>query len=105
MKRSRSHWRRGVDLGCRDAGRVDVRADATGVINFIEVNVLPGLHPEHSDLPILSTLSGLSYQDLIRRIVESATERVGGAAPPNPQVTARAEIRSALRSAVQSGAR
>jgi D-alanine-D-alanine ligase len=66
-------WR---GLGCRDGGRVDVRADAAGRLNFIEVNVLPGLHPEHSDLPILCALRGLKYRDLIRRIVDSALERV-----------------------------
>ena len=66
-------WR---GLGCRDAGRVDVRADARGRLNFIEVNVLPGLHPEHSDLPILWGLSGMTYQALIARIVDSATERI-----------------------------
>ncbi len=78
-------WR---GLGCRDAGRVDVRADAAGRINFIEVNVLPGLHPEHSDLPILSNLQGMEYQELIRRIVESASERIrSGPFTPNPQVT------------------
>src|SRR5262249_32624198 len=36
-------------LGCRDGGRIDVRADAQGRINFMEVNPLAGLHPEHSD--------------------------------------------------------
>ena len=66
-------WR---GLGCRDAGRVDVRADAAGRLNFIEVNVLPGLHPEHSDLPILSTMAGLSYRDLISRILASAISRL-----------------------------
>jgi D-alanine-D-alanine ligase len=65
-------WR---GLGCRDGGRVDVRADASGRLSFIEVNVLPGLHPEHSDLPILSTMSGLGYPELIARILESALER------------------------------
>jgi D-alanine-D-alanine ligase len=66
-------WR---GLGCRDGGRVDVRADASGRLNFIEVNVLPGLHPEHSDLPILSSMRGLSYRDLIARIVGSAVRRM-----------------------------
>lgn len=66
-------WR---GIGCRDAGRVDVRADASGRLNFIEVNVLPGLHPEHSDLPILSTMAGLSYRDLISRILTSAISRL-----------------------------
>jgi D-alanine-D-alanine ligase len=66
-------WR---GLGCRDGGRVDVRANASGRLNFIEVNVLPGLHPEHSDLPILSTKRGIEYTELIGRILDSALQRV-----------------------------
>jgi len=66
-------------LGCRDAGRVDLRCDALGSPNFMEVNPLAGLHPEHSDLPMLATKSGLSYVELIRRIVASAEPRVADA--------------------------
>ncbi len=65
-------WR---SLGCRDGGRVDVRADAGGTINFLEVNPLAGLHPEHSDLPIICNLYGISYQELIDRIIHSALQR------------------------------
>ncbi|MDQ1330755.1 MAG: D-alanine-D-alanine ligase, partial [Thermodesulfobacteriota bacterium] len=63
-------------LGCRDAGRIDVRSDQNGVVNFIEVNPLAGLHPVHSDLPILCRLSGTSYKDLIGEIMKSALKRV-----------------------------
>jgi D-alanine-D-alanine ligase len=63
-------------LGCRDAGRIDLRCDTAGVPNFMEVNPLAGLHPEHSDLPILATKVGLPYVELIRQIVESAATRV-----------------------------
>lgn len=66
-------------LDCRDAGRVDLRCDAAGVPNFLEVNPLAGLHPEHSDLPILATKVGLPYVELIRRIVASAEPRVAAA--------------------------
>ena len=62
-------------LGCRDGGRVDIRLNAQGQTHFIEVNPLAGLHPEHSDLPIMCTLAGLSYRDLIQAIVESACSR------------------------------
>lgn len=66
-------WR---GLNCRDGGRVDVRLDAAGRPSFLEVNPLAGLHPEHSDLPILATQAGIAYRDLIGAIVESAAERV-----------------------------
>jgi D-alanine-D-alanine ligase len=71
-------------LGCRDAGRVDVRCDAAGRPSFLEVNPLAGLHPEHSDLPILAAKAGVSYIELVRRIIASAAERIEQArhAPP-----------------------
>jgi D-alanine-D-alanine ligase len=62
-------------LGCRDAGRVDLRSDARGNPNFIEVNPLAGLRPGYSDLPILCGLAGMTYQTLIERIVASALAR------------------------------
>ena len=65
-------WR---GLGCRDAGRIDLRADANGIPNFIEVNPLAGIHPEHSDLPILCTQVGISYRELIDTIMRSALNR------------------------------
>jgi D-alanine-D-alanine ligase len=72
-------WR---TLGCRDAGRIDVRLDAAGVANFIEVNPLAGLHPEHSDLPIMATMMGLDYVDLIAGIMNSAKTRCRASARP-----------------------
>ena len=66
-------WR---ELNGRDAGRIDLRSDGSGRPNFIEANPLAGLHPEHSDLPMIATKVGMSYQELIRQIVESASRRV-----------------------------
>jgi D-alanine-D-alanine ligase len=63
-------------LGCRDGGRVDIRCDSTGTPCFLEVNPLAGIHPEHSDLPILATKLGVSYVDLIGQIVASAVKRI-----------------------------
>jgi D-alanine-D-alanine ligase len=65
-------WR---GLQCRDAGRVDVRADAGGQLHFLEANPLAGLHPEHSDLPMICAKKGISYKELIRRIMEEAKKR------------------------------
>ncbi len=63
-------------LGCRDAGRIDVRSDEHGQPQFIEVNPLAGLHPSHSDLPMICTAGGISYVQLIAGILESAAQRV-----------------------------
>jgi D-alanine-D-alanine ligase len=46
--------------------------------NFIEVNPLAGLNPVHSDLPILCRLKGISFQELMERILESAFKRING---------------------------
>jgi D-alanine-D-alanine ligase len=66
-------WR---GLGCRDAGRMDVRVDAKGRVSFIEVNPLAGLHPVHSDLPIICTMGGIPFSRLIGWILESAISRL-----------------------------
>ncbi|MGO8690804.1 MAG: D-alanine--D-alanine ligase [Thermoguttaceae bacterium] len=63
-------------VGCRDAGRVDIRSDGRGRPHFIEVNPLAGLHPQHSDLPILCTMKGIDYVALIGRILDSACRRI-----------------------------
>lgn len=63
-------------LNGRDAGRIDLRSDANGQPSFIEANPLAGLHPQHSDLPMIATAVGMPYIDLIRRIVNSAAKRV-----------------------------
>ncbi|HXQ41239.1 MAG TPA: hypothetical protein VN821_08230 [Candidatus Udaeobacter sp.] len=64
-------------LGCRDAGRVDLRSDANGRPQFMEVNPLAGLHPTHSDLPILAQQAGMTYERLIGRILRQGLHRAG----------------------------
>jgi D-alanine-D-alanine ligase len=58
-----------------DAGRVDVKADRNGRMCFMEVNPLAGLHPIHSDLPILSRMVGIEYQNLMEMIMKSTIKR------------------------------
>jgi D-alanine-D-alanine ligase len=52
-----------------------MRSDRAGVPQFLEVNPLAGLHPTHSDLPILAGLAGISYDDLLGRIVAACLAR------------------------------
>ena len=63
-------------LGCRDGGRIDLRCDAAGRPQFIEVNPLVGIHPAHSDLPIICKRKGIPYRVLIDDIVRSAAARI-----------------------------
>ncbi|HKI05408.1 MAG TPA: D-alanine--D-alanine ligase [Thermoanaerobaculia bacterium] len=64
-------------LSCRDVARVDFRCDAAGQPSFLEINPLPGIHPTYSDLPIMSTLAGISYPELLGRIIEASALRWG----------------------------
>jgi D-alanine-D-alanine ligase len=63
-------------LGCRDAGRIDIRCDAEGNPAFIEVNPLAGLRPDWSELTVLAEQAGLPYTALIGAILDEATTRV-----------------------------
>ncbi|MCE9522635.1 MAG: D-alanine--D-alanine ligase, partial [Alphaproteobacteria bacterium] len=65
-----------VALGCRDAGRADLRAGADGKIYFLEVNPLAGINPLTSDLPIMWGMLGRKYHDLIGIILDEAMVRV-----------------------------
>jgi D-alanine-D-alanine ligase len=69
-------------LGCRDVARFDFRL-RDGVPYFLEVNPLPGLAPISSDLVILAEKVGLSYPELIGKIVASALRRSGQAGGPS----------------------
>jgi D-alanine-D-alanine ligase len=62
-------------LRCRDGGRIDIRSDAHGRPQFIEVNPLAGLNPEHSDLCFIARFKGLAYQELIGLIMSSFLRR------------------------------
>jgi D-alanine-D-alanine ligase len=66
-------WR---TLGCRDGGRIDLKMDADGIPNFIEVNPLAGINPEHSDLPMLAGKKGINFNQLIDMIMKSALTRI-----------------------------
>ena len=62
-------------LGCRDLARIDFRL-RNHVPYFLEVNPLPGLNPKSSDLVLMARALGLSYTDLIARILKAAIERL-----------------------------
>jgi D-alanine-D-alanine ligase len=63
-------------LRAEDGGRVDIRFDHQGLPHFLEINPLSGMHPEHSDLPILAGLYGIHYRELMRMIMDSALRKV-----------------------------
>lgn len=67
-------------VGCRDWSRIDVRLDADGVPNIVEINPLPGILPnpeENSCLPKAAAAAGLGYDELIQTCVLAAAKRQG----------------------------
>jgi D-alanine-D-alanine ligase len=71
-------------LGCRDWSRVDVRLDAAGIPNVVEVNPLPGILPDPADnscLPKAARAAGMSYDELIQACARHAAERQGVVLP------------------------
>jgi D-alanine-D-alanine ligase len=62
-------------LRCRDGGRIDLRSTENGQPHFIEVNPLAGLNPERSDLCFIARFKGITYRDLIARIMDSFCRR------------------------------
>jgi D-alanine-D-alanine ligase len=61
-------------LGCRDVSRIDFRL-RDGVPYFLEVNPLPGLNPDYSDLVIMARAAGWRYDELIATILQAAIDR------------------------------
>ena len=61
--------------GAPDLYVVDIRNDAEGRPNFIEVNPVAGLRPDYSDMCFIATREGLNYRQLIGRIMESFLKR------------------------------
>ena len=67
-------------LGCRDWSRIDVRLDAAGEPNVVEVNPLPGILPNPEDnscFPKAARAAGMSYEELIGACLRHAAEREG----------------------------
>lgn len=67
-------------IGCRDWARIDIRLDAFGNPNVVEVNPLPGILPNPEDnscLPKAAAAAGLSYDELIQTCLVSAAKRQG----------------------------
>ncbi|NDJ58924.1 D-alanine--D-alanine ligase [Enterobacteriaceae bacterium 4M9] len=58
-------------LGCSGWGRVDVMQDSDGEFYLLEVNTAPGM-TSHSLVPMAARQAGMSFSQLVVRIVELA---------------------------------
>ena len=59
-------------LGCRGWGRVDFLMDEAGNAYFLEVNTSPGM-TDHSLVPMAARVAGISYDELVLRVLALAT--------------------------------
>jgi D-alanine-D-alanine ligase len=62
-------------LGCRDVARVDLRMAKDGTVHVIEVNPLPGLTPNFSDLCVIAGRAGMDHRMLIGEILSGCIKR------------------------------
>ncbi len=68
-------WKAARAVGARDIARVDIRLSSDGIPYVLEVNPLPGMDPEESNLPVMVRAAGIPYEALIQRLVNLAVER------------------------------
>jgi D-alanine-D-alanine ligase len=65
-------------VGCSGWGRVDFMLDRQGQPYVLEVNTVPGM-TDHSLVPMAAKHAGLSFEQLVLRILETSRERNAGA--------------------------
>ena len=58
-------------IGCSGWGRVDVMLDRAGTPYLLEINTIPGM-TDHSLVPMAARASGIEFEELCMRILESA---------------------------------
>jgi len=67
-------------LRLRDWSRLDLRLDAAGVPNVLEVNPLPGVLPDpaaNSCYPKAARAAGMDYTAMVLAVVDAASRRLG----------------------------
>lgn len=73
-------------IGCRGAARVDFRIHTNGRPYILELNTIPGM-TERSLLPMAAGQDGLTYDDLVERILEEAISSKAAASNKKVNVT------------------
>jgi D-alanine-D-alanine ligase len=64
-------------IGALDISRIDFRLSADGKPRMLEINTLPGLTPDFSDLCVIANTDGISYRELILEILYLGASRYG----------------------------
>jgi D-alanine-D-alanine ligase len=68
-------------LSALDVSRTDIRLDGEGNPRVLEINTLPGLTPNYSDLCLQAQAEGIRYEDLILEILYLGASRWGMVEP------------------------
>lgn len=68
-------------LGALDVSRTDIRLDEDGSPRLMEINTLPGLAPDYSDLCLQAKAENIRYEDLVLDILYLAAGRWGMVKP------------------------
>jgi D-alanine-D-alanine ligase len=79
-------------LDCRDVARIDLRMAPDGRVYVIEINPLPGLTPDFSDLCTIAKVAGMDYRTLIGEILSGSLKRhreARSAPSPTPALPAQ----------------
>jgi D-alanine-D-alanine ligase len=64
-------------LNTLDVSRTDIRLDEEGNPRVMEINTLPGLTPDYSDLCLQAKAEGIRYEDLVLEILYLGASRWG----------------------------
>jgi D-alanine-D-alanine ligase len=67
-----------------DISRTDIRLDEEGNPRVMEINTLPGLTPDYSDLCLQAKAEGIRYEDLVLDILYLGASRWGMLEPRDP---------------------
>ena len=59
------------ELGCLKWGRVDILQDKNEQFYILEINTVPGM-TSHSCFPKAAKILGVSYKELVQRIIQDA---------------------------------
>jgi D-alanine-D-alanine ligase len=64
-------------IGALDISRIDFRLSADGKPRMLEINTLPGMTPDFSDLCVIANADGISYRELVLEILYLGASRFG----------------------------
>jgi D-alanine-D-alanine ligase len=72
-----------------DVSRTDIRLDEDGNPRLIEINTLPGITPDYSDLCLQANAEGIKYEDLVLDILYLGASRWGMVEPRGENIRSK----------------